>query len=581
MGVSVVITVILAGIVGKTEKFNGDEYRYLNQSVNPLSVHLPPHGMRILTPRIVTILPLDFRNGFRVVTVTAISGTLAVGYLILRTLGCSILAALACLSGLVFHSGIRQALYHYPMADPLSYLLIELSILGVLLKSDRLFSCSLLLGVLNRESSMFLIPFFHFSRWKRWWSWRAMAGTGLICSMGIIGFILTRFVLYSMSDEAYFTETLIRLHLLQRPEFGRFDKFYMQEIRQILSDPEKLGVALSLNTLTSGFGILAPLSILGWIWGRRESRMLIFYLLCVWMQPFVAHQAERLVFYVFPAFLVLSGEATRRADELPPRMRYIFLACQAIMGFLRPSWMYAGVGLAILLVFFLWYSRKNLYEKATQIFPEESVPTNFPALLRTGCSYLNTTIVLLVMVNLLLIYDARPVLLGRLQDHFSNLQKSNTLVIGSSQPCIAGNHEIQLYQERGLNLRVLVPKEEGVRLAVPALCSLFQGQDRFLIIPLTYPARESELTIGVISAPDRSGEVRLQSAGGVTYKFLKPQLGSLNKSAAVPFQFQTPRKDWLYLSFTEGVYLIDLLVFEREKYDRFSRDFRIRFDEVY
>jgi hypothetical protein len=110
----VVITVILAGIVGKTEKFNGDEYRYLNQAVNPLSVHLPPHGMRILTPRIVTVLPLDFRNGFRVVTVTAISGTLAVGYLILRTLGCSVLAALACLSGLVFHSGIRQALYTPP-----------------------------------------------------------------------------------------------------------------------------------------------------------------------------------------------------------------------------------------------------------------------------------------------------------------------------------------------------------------------------------------------------------------------------------------------------------------------------------
>jgi len=58
-------------------------------------------------------------------------------------------------------------------------------------------------------------------------------------------------------------------------------------------------------------------------------------------------------------------------------------------------------------------------------------------------------------------------------------------------------------------------------------------------------------------------------------------LGSLNKSAAVPFQFQTPRRDWLYLSFTEGVYLIDLLVFEREKYDRFSRDFRIRLDEIY
>ncbi|MFH1738981.1 MAG: hypothetical protein ABIH23_08215 [bacterium] len=579
---SVVLVVLLSWFAGKTDKFNGDEYCYLNQAQNPVSVFLPPHGLRILTTRIVSLLPIDIRNGFYVVTIIGVTGAVALAYIILRRMGCTIWVSLACLSGFVFHHGLSQVVYHFPLVDPLSFLLIELSILAILARNDRLFSCSLLLGVLNRETALFLIPVYHLARWRRWRTWRATAATGLVCSAAILAFLLTRFVLHSLSDEAHFQRIIEQCYPLMSAPYERFDLFYFNEFREIVSNPERLRNLLSLNTLGAGFGVLAPLSLLGFLWGRRESRALMAYLILIWIQLLFAHQVERLVFFAFPVFVILSGEALRRTEELTPPFRHGFVGLTALFGALWAGWFPGGILLAFLLPGLLWIQGRSLRRTPEQIrSASDSLDSaNCFDYLRTGFSPVNLILISLVLVNLLLICVSRPALIGQLQDLFPSLRYETEITF--KEPVFVGKAEIR-ESNTGENVLLFVPIGEADQtpcILLPAQLSFFRNCRKIIAIILAYPLEEGSIKVGITTPRGEAGAMELFDPNAQLTHFRQYQLNNLYKSPPLYFEFESRPNEFMYILPTKGIVLVDILFFDSSMYTKFTRHLRLTGSDI-
>ncbi len=606
---SFVVVFLLSWFTGLSPKLNGDEYLYLRQSENPLSVIGPPHGFRLLSTRLAWMLPIPQRAGFYVFTVTGIAGAFTLIYVLLRVIGCTIWSALAAMTALVFHRGIRECLFHYCLVDPMSFFLIELGILSLYLGKDGLFSTSLLLGVLNRATSLFLIPVYHFARWRRWWTIDAMLSTLLVCGLSIVAFLVTRFLLYSLSDEAYFA-SVIREYYDVATRFSRFDQFYLSELRDLITRPERWRELTSFSTLSAGLGVMAPMSLLGIWWGRRQSRALVFYLLCVWSQILYAHMVERLVFFAFPVFMILAGEAIRRIEEIPGPVRYGYLMILALTGVLQVHLAWIGIALGFLLVGLLWFykrpvaagpweqmeesgegSRRPASErKKNSTFEERTadqqqvvsfVEPNLKDCVRVGVSYINVALVFVVIVNLVLIYVCRPTLIGRLQSIIPQLERVQSVRVGSLEPVIVGDGDVIDVSVKDKKLKAFYarPGGGGAYAIIPAKSPLFRGYKKMVVVAIAYPVQKSRLCLAV-SRPDvNTGKISLQGRQAVEIRFeWETQLNLINKSYPFECSFESPI-DYLVIWATEGVYVADAFFLECEKYTMLQRPVEILPDD--
>ncbi len=588
-GISLFAVLVISWFTGLSPKLHGDEYLYLRQSENPSAVIGPPHGFRLLTPRLVWALPIPLRAGFYVSTVLGSTGAFTLIFILLRVIGCSRWIAAAAMVSLIFHRGIHDCLFHYCLIDPLSFFLIELSILAIFLRRDGLFSSSLLLGVLNRATSLFLVPVYHFARWSRWWSPRALLNTLYICGISLVAFFATRYLLYALSDEAYFA-SVIREYYDLGTGFSRFDEFYLQELRDLITRPERWRELLSPRTLSAGFGVMAPLSILGFWWGRRESRALVLYLLCVWSQILYAHMIGRLVFFAFPAFMVLGGEALRRLDEIPEAPKYVFLVLLAIFGVFWSDWIVPGVLLSLFLIGLLWAYRRPICwnsgraesgDRSPTFDSEKSSPSRND-LLRTGLSWINILVIAAVVVNLIVIYIARPTLIGRLQTILPELERVNSVKVGSPKPVIIGDGQIVTVKlkEKQLHAFCVSPKGGGQAYAViPAKSPLFRGYKKMVVVAISYPVEKSKLYLSV-SRPDmETGTISFKGSQAVEMRFdWATQFNVINKSFPFECTFKSPN-DYLLIWATEGVYVVDAFFLECERYTTLKRNLQIRPDE--
>ncbi len=582
--ISLGIVLFFSWYVGTADKFQGDAYRYVMQAKNPLSVIAPPHGLRILTPRIVYFLPLNIRHGFLAVTILSMAGTVTLAYLLLRLIGCGIALSLALTAGFIMHNGFRQSLFHYAFVDALSFFLIELGILAIYLRKEKLFSSSLLFGVLNRETSIFLLPVYHFCRWKRWWSWKAISATLLLGSASIVVFFVTRFALFALSDAAYFTQIVNQYYGLDI-QFERYDQFYLREFQRIITEPEKVKQLLSLSTLSANFGILAPLSLLGWIWGRKESRALVFYLLCIWIQILFAFMTSRLVFFAFPVFLLLSGEAAIRIQELHKPYRYSFLAALAIFNGFWTATIWMGVGLSMVLLLFLRLHNRPLLRVDSQtLSPHSEPPQNTLRWLRVGLHPLNVGIVLLVFLNLTLIYTSRPTLIGRMQEWLPKLKPVEVFNPHSGEAVYIGQAEINTvrsFDRKLYSYKTLPEKAPESYILIPARHPIFRNNKKIVTILFTYPTKPTQIFAGVTRPfEDGSGILLEDNVTGKRQNILEPQLNKFNKSLPFYLHFPTPKKDILFFRIRQGVLLIDVFFFECEQYIRFERYLHIDPSEV-
>ena len=575
-GVTTLIVLIQSFISGATDELIGDPYLYFTQSLNPLSVISPPHGLRLLTPRLAYLMPLALTNAYYCITIAALIGTIALAYLNLRIVGCNKLTNIAILSALISNPGFHDSLYYYIHVDPLSFFFIELGILSILTNNDRLFAFSLLVGILNRETSLFLIPVYHFAKYQRWYSFQAIGRTLALCAAALLAFFFTRFLLFSLSDTAYINHLAEKFYSIDSG-FKRFDQYYIEEIKKIWMEPDRLRRILSLQSLCGGFQSLAPLAIIGFIGASRKQKALGFYLICIWSQIFYALMVERLLFYTFPVYLIWGGLALRHTQQLKPFYYYIILASTILLNVLAPQIFIGGVLLTLMIYGLLRRQGISFIQKPAVSSVEHNINLSIPIkrLFYQSFSWINLSIILIVMINIGMIYMFRPVLVERLNDSFSsmrqvkkmNLQDSDTVYLGKGQLI-----DFQLPNGRNISTFSVKQGSAQAKIFKPIRSSNFYGLQHFFLIDVVYPIASSELKIAIVGPKKDRDPAKLFYKNNISQKYgAQVRMGLLRKSLPLHFQSEFPNQDYLVIRMTPQMLLLDVLVLEGNVYAWFQR----------
>lgn len=136
----------------------GDAVHYLDMASGVGAP--PPYGLRILTPWLVSLLPIPPQKGFYVINITSLLLTAGLlgywvhSYLGRREFGWLVLAVLSfmCSFGVVFH------LIDPWLVDPVTYAFLVAQMIALAAHREIVFLILTIIAVLNRETALFLLP---------------------------------------------------------------------------------------------------------------------------------------------------------------------------------------------------------------------------------------------------------------------------------------------------------------------------------------------------------------------------------------------------------------------------------------
>ena len=156
---SLAALLILHGLVtARGEVLKDDSRHYAMVAEEPAYLPRLPYSFRVLTPLLVHFLPFETTAGFAVVTIAALSLTALFLYAFLRALDLSHWIGGAGVALLLGSGATVRALSNPMYVDALSYLTEMAAFYFLLIGKDRLFTATLIIGVMNKETALLLIP---------------------------------------------------------------------------------------------------------------------------------------------------------------------------------------------------------------------------------------------------------------------------------------------------------------------------------------------------------------------------------------------------------------------------------------
>jgi hypothetical protein len=148
-----------------------DHHMYIAMAVGgPFDFHIAPYGWRVLGPALVWAMPFSTQLGFQIVTIAGVWGTGLAVWVLLRRLGFANELAVA---GLFLYFALGYAtkwtLFDFWLTDPLAFLLATVAVLLAMSGRDVAFAVCLVIGVLAKESVIFVAPLAYTLRARRPW----------------------------------------------------------------------------------------------------------------------------------------------------------------------------------------------------------------------------------------------------------------------------------------------------------------------------------------------------------------------------------------------------------------------------
>jgi len=149
----------------------GDDHVYLYMTAHPVgSFHIAPWCWRILVPAVVRYLPVGPQAGYSAIALATVALTGVLVYLILRKWG---FADGLALGGLLLYFSFGYVtkfnLKDFWLTDSTAFFFASAAILALQYRRRFLFALCLLLGVLAKESVIFVAPLYYtFSARRRW-----------------------------------------------------------------------------------------------------------------------------------------------------------------------------------------------------------------------------------------------------------------------------------------------------------------------------------------------------------------------------------------------------------------------------
>jgi hypothetical protein len=262
-----------------------------------------PNAYRILTPLFAYLVGL---RGDRIIILNAIVALalVAIVYYFSRQRQYSPSLSLAVAAVLALTMPTLFTLFYGGYTDSTSYLLIFLML--VLSERPRWFWLLLLLGLLNRESVIFLLPFFLLLHWQ---SLRAHQKTRAFIKSTLYGLagVFTSYFLF-------------RLFISSRAAVKHSASFYLEPLAR---DPFywlRQSAGAYPQGLFSAFKLcwILPLLALFYAARRRDYLTLLLIIspiLCAAAQSLIAVDTSRMIAMSFPALLISVGVVRRETGD--------------------------------------------------------------------------------------------------------------------------------------------------------------------------------------------------------------------------------------------------------------------------
>jgi hypothetical protein len=226
---------------------------------------------------------------------------------------------------------VKANLYNIFKPDPLAFLFIVLSIYCIAAKKDVMYAVFLAVGVLFKESVLFVAPLYYTLRAQELLDYRSLL-RGVILALPAVGvFVTLRYMIPMKNDDYFYLSTLP--DALQQVQLGRSSYDLGWLWREIGIERFKTISPESLTRYTIGtFGAVAAMLPLFAI--KQNARLLVRFLpflLLVYAQMLFATNDTRLLAAGFPAIILM---ALNGADAIARVMRVKVATLSIVFGVL-------------------------------------------------------------------------------------------------------------------------------------------------------------------------------------------------------------------------------------------------------
>jgi hypothetical protein len=269
--------------------------------------HLP-YTFRLLTPWLVSLVPLETAAGFTLVTIVSLLVAAALLYFFMARLGYRSLASLGALTVFLCSSVVVRMLTTPTYVDSVTYALTIAAFLALMAHKHLLFSVLVGVGAINRETALLLLPSYLVAAWPirgsgRWV--RAM----LVCCFPVLALVVV------------ILGKLAVMGMLTHGFEGASALAYTGYVQRV----PRLGDLLDVYSL---FGVAWMALILGW---RAAPRWLQVYAVLVIAQLLVSRGDEsRNLSHLFPVVIPLVALLLEKAAVRGPRLVAVLVVCMVL-----------------------------------------------------------------------------------------------------------------------------------------------------------------------------------------------------------------------------------------------------------
>jgi hypothetical protein len=284
-----------------------DHHKYLWMAAeNPLGFHIAPFCWRVLVPCLARSLPFGLQWSFLLIAFAGVSMTGAIIYSLARELfAASSFGFIAMLMYFSLGWAGKFALHDFWLPDAVSFLFIALGIHAILTRRDALFVLTLALGVLVKESVIFVAPLYYTLRTSRLVDPGLFKRCVLLTLPAIVVLISVRALIPSLNNDPGYLSTLPATARMVQDGVSSYDyvdlftSIGLRRLRDLSVDD-----LYSYTIGTFGAVLLLPL----FAWRRSGVLFLRFlpFLALVYAQLLFAVNDERLLVAAFPAVILMA-----------------------------------------------------------------------------------------------------------------------------------------------------------------------------------------------------------------------------------------------------------------------------------
>jgi hypothetical protein len=335
-----------------------DHHKYIWMVMNgPFDFHIAPFCWRVGTPMLVSVMPFDVEKNFMILSYLALWLTGVSMFYLARRFGFSKWTAF---TGMVafFSLGwvVKANLYNIFKPDPMAFLFVILAIYCIVDEKDLLYTVLLAIGVLFKESVLFVAPLYYALKTQKLFS-PGILLRAIALALPAVGVLVAIRMLIPMKNDDYFYLSTLP-QALQQVQLGSssYDLGWLwHEIG--LERLKSLSPGSLMNYTVGSFGVVAGLLPLFAI--RRNLGLIarfLPFLILVYLQILFATNENRLLATGFPAVILMSLNG---ADVFARVMRIRVAAVAVMFGvlvglLLVRTWMYVLPGLYEAVVFIVF-----------------------------------------------------------------------------------------------------------------------------------------------------------------------------------------------------------------------------------